>query len=99
MDFERALEIYSDGLKVKPEFTLLAGGKINILRRMGQNDKALKEAKKSLEDNGNNLGALNAIGRIYMDEKRYDEALFIFLTAQTKTWWKCKSSNISESRS
>ena len=84
LDFDGALDIYSQGLKAKPDSTLLAGGKINILRRMGENDKALSEAKKALEDNGNNLGALNAIGRIYMDEKRYDEALFIFLTARTK---------------
>ena len=83
-NLEQALEVLSQGLIRYPQSRTLMGKKINVLYRLGKKDEALKEIKKALEDNGNNLEALYALGHIYMKEKRYDEALFILYTAKTK---------------
>ena len=83
-NLELALEVLSQALIRYPTSMSLTEKKINVLYRLGKKDEALKEIKIALEDNGNNLEALHALGHIYMQENRYDEALFILYTARVK---------------
>jgi tetratricopeptide (TPR) repeat protein len=84
-DLQKAYDIYNSGLLHKETSLDLTSGKINVLRKMKEYDRAIAEAKEALKANANNVGAYNAIGMVYLERGEVDNALFIYQLAVTKT--------------
>ena len=79
--YKRALQHYRAGLQNDPDKGELVVGIIGILRRLGQHDEAIEEAKAALSRDANNIDVYNNLGLVYIDMNKPDLAQFIYQKA------------------
>ena len=79
--YRKALQHYRAGLQNDPDTGDLVVGIIGVLRRMGQHDEAIREAKAALGRDANNIDVYNNLGLVYIDMNKPDLAQFIYQKA------------------
>jgi tetratricopeptide (TPR) repeat protein len=82
-DLNRALQAYRAGLRNAPDNPELIVGVIGVLRKLGQHDDAISEARSALAKNANNVNAYNNLGLVYIEQGNLDLAQFIYQKALT----------------
>jgi tetratricopeptide (TPR) repeat protein len=82
-DLNRALQAYRAGLRNAPDNPELIVGVIGVLRKLGQHDAAISEARAALAKNANNVNAYNNLGLVYIEQGNLDLAQFIYQKALT----------------
>jgi tetratricopeptide (TPR) repeat protein len=80
-DLNRALQAYRAGLRNAPDNPDLIVGVIGVLRKLGQHDAAISEARAALAKNANNVNAYNNLGLVYIEQGNLDLAQFIYQKA------------------
>ncbi len=80
-DLNRALQAYRAGLRNAPDNPDLIVGVIGVLRKLGQHDAAISEARTALSRNANNVNAYNNLGLVYIEQGNLDLAQFIYQKA------------------
>ncbi len=67
-DLQRALAHYRSGLRDAPDAGELLVGEIRVLRKLGRLDEAIQQARSAIRTNGDNIGAYNNLGLIYLSQ-------------------------------
>jgi tetratricopeptide (TPR) repeat protein len=80
-DNARALQNYRAGLRNAEDDPQLFAATIGVLRKLGRNDEAIREAKSAIKTNGNNVDAYNNLGLVYLDQGKLELAQFIYQRA------------------
>jgi tetratricopeptide (TPR) repeat protein len=80
-DFDRALQSYRAGLRHAPEHPQLVSATIGVLRRLNRHEDAIRQAKKAIQTNANNVDAYNNLGLVYLDLGKLELAQFMYQRA------------------
>ena len=81
--FDQAISNYRTGIRNNPENMELRVALIGLLRKQGDVDGAVAEAKKALKINANSLDVYNNMGLAYIDLEEFALAQFVYQKALT----------------
>ena len=81
--YEQAASNYRTGIRNNPENMDLRVALIGLLRKQGDLDGAITEAKKALKVNSNSMDVYNNLGLAYLDLEEYALAQFVYQKALT----------------
>jgi len=75
MNFEKAIELYKEVIKIKPDMTQAYFNIGYTNQHIGEIEEAIKYFKKTIEINPNFHKAYKILGEIYLEKKQYKVAL------------------------
>jgi tetratricopeptide (TPR) repeat protein len=79
---QAALGHYRAGLRTSPDDGALQVGEIRVLRKLGRLDEAIQKSRTAIRTNGDNIGAYNNLGLIYLAQGKLELAQFVYERAE-----------------
>ena len=77
-----AIRHYQAGLRSSPDNAELQVGEIRVLRKLRRYDEAIDKSRKAIRTNGDNIGAYNNLGLIYLAQGKLELAQFVYERAE-----------------
>ena len=76
-NYERAIDLYNEAIKLSPEQEVLYSNKGTCLKCLGRYKEAIKDYKKSLEINPKNVKNIKRLESVYLILGNYGESLIL----------------------
>ncbi len=80
--FQQALNYYKQGLARTPDDGDLQVAVIGALRKLGRDAEAIEQARNAIRTNGDNIGAYNNLGLVYLGQGKLELAQFVYERAE-----------------
>lgn len=81
-NLQGALGHYRAGLRTSPDNGDLQVGEIRVLRKLGRLEEAIQKSRTAIRTNGDNIGAYNNLGLIYLAQGKLELAQFVYERAE-----------------